>query len=235
MLMTSIQAIVAAVLLLAQPVQTNYDPGRFGGDVAAASEESPAQSAPPAVKAVADSPAQFRPARKPAAKTGAASRSTPGGAANSRTRPAPKQVAVANPAASGIAAPAPGPQVREQQAGKSPSAPPNDAARLVAILAARPEIKSVSDLTDKTIAIDDRQSSLHAVVRTAIVAAGATGVQLTEGQATAINRVVNGEVPAAVLTLESPEAAETFPDIEGFRIFRIPLSPGSMKARLERP
>jgi len=29
---------------------------------------------------------------------------------------------------------------------------------------------------------------------------------------------------AAVLTLVSPEAAERFPDIAGFKIFRIPLS-----------
>jgi hypothetical protein len=41
--------------------------------------------------------------------------------------------------------------------------------------------------------------------------------------------LIDGEVPAAVLTLVSPEAAEAFPDIAGFRIFRIPLSP---KARL---
>jgi hypothetical protein len=32
-------------------------------------------------------------------------------------------------------------------------------------------------------------------------------------------------VPAAVLTLVSPEAAEGFPEIAGFKIFRIPLWP----------
>ena len=37
---------------------------------------------------------------------------------------------------------------------------------------------------------------------------------------------------AAVLTLVSPEAAEWFPEIPGFRVFRIPLSPRSVKARL---
>ena len=50
-----------------------------------------------------------------------------------------------------------------------------------------------------------------------------------------INQVASGEVPAAVLTLESPEAAETFPEIEGYKIFRIPLSPRSFKARVDRP
>jgi hypothetical protein len=32
-------------------------------------------------------------------------------------------------------------------------------------------------------------------------------------------------VPAAVLTLVSPEAAEWFPDIAGFKILRVPISP----------
>jgi len=118
---------------------------------------------------------------------------------------------------------------------KTAAGSPNDADRLVAILLVRPEIKSVSDLAGKSIAIDDRQSSSSASVRTAIAAAGAPGVQLSEGQTTAINRVASGEVPAALLTLESPEAAETFPEIEGYRIFRIPLSPRSVKARVDRP
>jgi len=118
---------------------------------------------------------------------------------------------------------------------KTAAGSPNNADRLVAILLARPEIKSISDLAGKSIAIDDRQSPSSASVRTAIAAAGAAGVQLSEGQTTAINRVASGEVPAAVLTLESPEAAETFPEIEGYRIFRIPLSPRSVKTRVDRP
>ena len=75
----------------------------------------------------------------------------------------------------------------------------------------RPDIKSVSDLAGKTIAIDDRYSASNGSVRTAIVAAGAPEAQLSEGQTTAINRLVDGEVPAAVLALVSPEAAERYP------------------------
>jgi hypothetical protein len=100
---------------------------------------------------------------------------------------------------------------------------------LVALVMARPEIQSVSDLANKNIAIDGEPSASNGSVRTAIVAAGAAEVQLSKGEAKAIDRVIGGEVPAAVLTLVSPEAAEGFPDVEGFRIFRIPLSP---KARL---
>jgi hypothetical protein len=94
---------------------------------------------------------------------------------------------------------------------------------LVAILMARPDIKSVSDLAGKKVAIDGRQFSGN--VRTAIVAAGATAVQLSEDQTKAIDRLIGGEVPAAVLTLVSPEASDGFPEIQGYRIFRIPLSP----------
>ena len=94
---------------------------------------------------------------------------------------------------------------------------------LVAILMARPDIKSVSDLAGKKVAIDGRQ--FNGNVRTAIVAAGATAVQLSEDQTKAIDRLIGGEVPAAVLTLVSPEASDGFPEIQGYRIFRVPLSP----------
>jgi TRAP-type uncharacterized transport system substrate-binding protein len=110
---------------------------------------------------------------------------------------------------------------------KTASAPPNNANNLVALLMARPEIKSVSDLTNKKIAIDDRQSASNDSVRTAIAAAGATEVQLSNGQTRAIDRLIGGEVPAAVLTSVYPEAAEWFPEIAGFKIFRIPLGPRS--------
>ncbi len=88
---------------------------------------------------------------------------------------------------------------------KTAAASPNNTDHLVALLIARPEIKSVSDLTSK------------------IVVSG--------GQTKAINRLISGEVPAAVLALVSAEAAEGFPEVAGFKIFRIPLSPRSLKAR----
>src|SRR4051794_29441079 len=94
------------------------------------------------------------------------------------------------------------------------------------LLMARPEIESVADLTSKTIAIDDgRSGSADGNLRTAIAAAGAPDVLLISSQTEAIDRVISGEVPAAVLTLVSAEAAEEFPDIAGFKIFRVPLSP----------
>jgi hypothetical protein len=115
---------------------------------------------------------------------------------------------------------------------KTGSTPPNDTDLLVAVLMARPEIESVSDLANKDIAIDDREAASNGSVRTAIAAAGATEVKLSEAQTRAVDRLISGDVPAAVLALVSPEAAEGYPEIPGFRIFRIPLSPRALKARL---
>src|SRR6185369_17393724 len=61
---------------------------------------------------------------------------------------------------------------------------------LVAVLVAGPDVKSVSDLAGKTIAIDDRYSEQSiSRVRTAMAAAGALQVELSKGQTTAINRL----------------------------------------------
>ena len=114
---------------------------------------------------------------------------------------------------------------------KTAPTPPNNADLLVALLIARPNIKSVSDLASKTIAIDNRHSASNDKVRTAIVAAGAVEVQLSDGETKATDRLMSGDVPAAVLALVSSEAADGFPEIAGFKIFHIPLSPRSLEAR----
>lgn len=101
---------------------------------------------------------------------------------------------------------------------------------MMAVVMARPEVKSVAELAGKNVAIDDRYAQLGGKVRTAIAAAGATEVRLSEGRATAMTRLSNGEVPAAVVALVTPEAAETFPAIAGYKIFHVPLSPRSVKA-----
>ncbi|NOJ43248.1 hypothetical protein HCN58_27390 [Bradyrhizobium sp. WSM 1791] len=104
------------------------------------------------------------------------------------------------------------------------STPPDKADNLVALVLARPEISSLSDLNNKSIAIEEKQAASSGRVSAALIAAGAAEVQFSEGQRGAIDRLISGEVPAAVLTLASREAAEWFPDIAGFRTFRIPLA-----------
>ena len=115
------------------------------------------------------------------------------------------------------------------EAGKTASASPDNADNLVALVLARPEINSLSDLNNKNIAIEEKQSAASGSVSAALMAAGAAEVQFSAAKAGAIEQLIRGEVPAAVLTLASREAAEWFPDIAGFRTFRVPLS---LKARL---
>ena len=64
----------------------------------------------------------------------------------------------------------------------------------------------------------------EAISGVGLMAAGAAEVQFSEVKAGAIDRLVSREVPAAILTLTSREAAEWFPDIAGFMTFRVPLS-----------
>ncbi|WP_244608323.1 hypothetical protein [Bradyrhizobium algeriense] len=109
-------------------------------------------------------------------------------------------------------------------AGKTASASPDNPDNLVALVLARPEINSLSDLNNKNIAIEEKQSASSGRVSAALMAAGAAEVQFSEVKAGAIERLIKGEVPAAVLTLASREAAEWFPDIAGFKTFRVPLS-----------
>ena len=101
--------------------------------------------------------------------------------------------------------------------------PPNKKERLVAIVVARPEIRSVSDLEGKDVAMDEEYSESHNDILVAFVVAGALPDQFSAGQTTAIDRLLSGEVPAAVLALVSPDAAEGFPDVAGFKVFQVPL------------
>jgi hypothetical protein len=171
--------------------------------------------------------AALQPADNAAAKSDAPADKA--GAASSSTRTIQEQVAAATALAEHVTAAT---AVQAPEPSDADVSSPNKIDNPVALLMARPEIKSISALTGKDIAIDGRQSASNGIVRTAIVAAGAAEVQLSDSQTKAVDRLISGEVPAAVLTLVSPEAAEWFPDIAGFKIFRIPLSPRSLKARL---
>ena len=113
---------------------------------------------------------------------------------------------------------------------KTALAPPNNADRLIAILLVRPEIKSASDLADKVVAIDASRSRSIADVKGAIAGAGGSEVQISEGETLALIRVMDGEVPAGVVDLLSPQAAEAWnAGAKGFNILRIPLASPSGK------
>jgi hypothetical protein len=137
------------------------------------------------------------------------------------------QVVAATAAAERVTA---GAMAQPKAKGSDPAAQ-SESDLLFAVLIARPDIGSVSDLSRQAIAIDPRYSASSGSVRTAIAAAGASEVQLIEGETRAIRRVINREAPAAVVALVSADAAETFPEIAGFKVFRVPLSPQSVGAQ----
>jgi hypothetical protein len=215
---------------------------------------SPATPAPvastPAAKIATLQPADHAaPApSEPARGNVAAAPDAAGAAATSTARPVRQQVAAAIELAEHVTAATTAP--KSPPDGNAPGASagnettqPGDAAataatasddidHLVAVLMARPDITSVSDLAGKTVAVEEPQATSSAAARVAMVAAGAADVELNAGNAKAVDRLINGEVPAAILALVSPEAADGFPDVAGYKIFRIPLSPRSLKARL---
>jgi hypothetical protein len=195
---------------------------QLAGDAAVNSEPAPANvAASPLVDGAAAASSANTEQEPVAAVTAPAEQVTAADAA-----PAPQQEESNVEASAQDEAAAPG------DARPSVSAATNDNDNRVALLMASAEFVSVSDLTGKDIAIEDQQSVPSASIRAAIVAAGAAEVRLNEEPMKAIDRLILGKVPAAVLTLVSPEAAAWFPDIPGYRIFRIPLSPDSLKDRL---
>jgi hypothetical protein len=74
---------------------------------------------------------------------------------------------------------------------KTASASPDSPDNLVALVLVRPEISSLSD---KSVAIEEKQSASSGRVSAALMAAGAAEVQFSEGQAGAIERLISGEV-----------------------------------------
>jgi hypothetical protein len=108
---------------------------------------------------------------------------------------------------------------------------PDNMDLLVAVVMARPEVKSVTDLAAKSVAMDERYSASSVDVWVGFVVSGPVSVEVSVGHTAAIDRLSNGEVTAAVLTLVSADAAGGFPEIAGFKIFRVPLWPSALKAR----
>ena len=105
------------------------------------------------------------------------------------------------------------------------------AGEMVAILLVRPDIKTTSDLTNKIVAVDDTPAEYSiADLRKAIAAAGATEVQLVEDRKAALVRIIDGEVPAAVVSVMSSRAAEVWnAGLSGFNVLWIPLPSATSK------
>ena len=112
---------------------------------------------------------------------------------------------------------------KTSEIGKTASASSDDLDNLVALVLAGPEINSLSDLNNRNIAIAEKQSASSGRVSAALMAAGAAEVRFSEAKTSAIERLIDGEVPAAVV-LAPGDVANLFPEIAGFRTFRLPLN-----------
>jgi ABC-type phosphate/phosphonate transport system substrate-binding protein len=104
---------------------------------------------------------------------------------------------------------------------KAPPGSPGDPERTVALLLVAPEITWLSDLAGKNIAIDEVVSASNDEARRWLTAM--VNAELAGGRTKALDRLVKGEVSAAVLTLSYPETGEWSSEIAGFKVFRIPL------------
>jgi hypothetical protein len=113
---------------------------------------------------------------------------------------------------------------------RSKAAPvaPGDAERTVALLLVAPEIAWLSDLAGKNIAIDEAASASNDEARRWLAAM--INAELAGGRTKALDRLVKGEVSAAVLTLSYPETGEWSSEIAGFKVFRIPLAKRPLKS-----
>jgi hypothetical protein len=94
---------------------------------------------------------------------------------------------------------------------------------LVALVLVHSDIGSPAALAGKDIAIDGRHLGTNREVRTALVAAGASDIQIRDRGSHIIDHLIERQVPAAILTLVSQDAADAFPNITGFKLFEIPM------------
>jgi hypothetical protein len=95
----------------------------------------------------------------------------------------------------------------------------------VALVITKDGIHAISDLAGKSVAIDSDFSGSDAAIRTALVAAGAPEIQMSENREKAMDRLLRDEVPGAILGLVLRNGSDNIPEINGYRIFRVPLSP----------
>jgi hypothetical protein len=170
---------------------------------------TPAPSASPAAE-----PADLAAADKtPATGQGAPEVATLGDAAKPPTAPATTGSAN-DPAATSE------PKVGSLGGGaEAPSGP-----QMLVVLA-KPEVKSVADLNDKTILVAGVTSVSGEQLKASIAVAGAGGAQLKQGDKSDIDELPRGEVAAAIVGVSTPGKAADFQEIPGFHALYIEVLP----------
>jgi hypothetical protein len=213
---------------------SNYAPGaKASNSKKIAAPAAASQAMPPAVAAATPAKVEETTAaiQKPEPKVESAKPPAPEVKTEAKAEAAVEKkpnVALPPPAtlevAAAPAAPAPAmaPGKAREIAKSASSAALDDPDNLVALVLAGPEINSLSDLNNRDVAITEKQSASTGRVSAALMAAGAAEVRFSEAKSSAIDRLMNGEVPAAVV-LAPRDVANLFPEVEGFRTFRVPL------------
>lgn len=182
--------------------------------------EPKAESATPPVPAQTVATAPSQPAEAPASNTLVSRPPAPEIQSEAKAETALQPPATLDVAAApATPATAPG---KAREIAKASSVSLDDPDNLVALVLAGPGIDSLSDLNYKNIAITEQQSASSGRVSAALMAAGAAEVHFSEAKASAIDRLINGEVQAAVV-LAPRDVANLFPEVDGFRTFRVPL------------
>ena len=107
--------------------------------------------------------------------------------------------------------------------------PPALSDSTVLIILAQPNVAKLSDLDDKAVVIAGLSSISPELVSAALSAGGAHGVRLTSGTKGDIDRLVSGEISAAVVARVTPAKAQSFPQIPGFSLLRVAIDVGRDK------
>jgi hypothetical protein len=92
---------------------------------------------------------------------------------------------------------------------------------LVALILSR--LSSTSALAGQDIAISDAEFMIEQDILAALAATGAAEAHVSVGKASPLDRLMRGDVQAALLKVVLRDGAEAFPDIEGFTVLRLPL------------
>jgi hypothetical protein len=97
----------------------------------------------------------------------------------------------------------------------------------VLIVMARPDVKDVADLRDKSVLVDGAPLISNEQLKASFAAAGASGAEFKHGDENDIERFVRGEFAAAVVGVVAPGLANYTREIPGFHLLRVEVSPPS--------
>ena len=129
-----------------------------------------------------------------------------------------------------MASPVPAPSGRERERSadaanaltSAPAQPPP--APTVLIVLAQPSVANVTELNNQDVLIAGLTSISQRGVYSALSAAGASRVRLTEGTTNDVQELLEGKVAAAVVARLPPAKAQAFPEISGLKLLRIAVT-----------